>query len=258
MYRIIFIVSLLISICGSLSAQYNHYDYFKEDVIYLKDGTIIQGKILEQKPGEYVKLELVGGSIFIIEQEKIQQITYEKGRFDRIKRNYNHGERGIFYREKGWYNHISLSTGFGQNQWGGLRLNPAIRYRKGYRSSRLLGLAAGSGIDFYPEGILLPVFVEASGDILRNHISPFYLVQAGYSLGLGPSMRNIQGVQGGFTWQAGAGLKFRGFNKTEWLLGLAYKVQDINFTLRPNEPNGRPAEARITRAGLVIHFSFAF
>ena len=48
-----------------------------EDVVYLKDGTIIRGTIIEQIPGESLKIQTQGGSMFLYALEEIAKIVKE-------------------------------------------------------------------------------------------------------------------------------------------------------------------------------------
>ena len=48
-----------------------------EDVVYLKDGTIVRGTIIEQIPGESLKIQTQGGSVFLYALEEIAKIVKE-------------------------------------------------------------------------------------------------------------------------------------------------------------------------------------
>ena len=48
-----------------------------EDVVYLKDGTIVRGIIIEQIPGESLKIQTQGGSVFLYTLEEIAKIVKE-------------------------------------------------------------------------------------------------------------------------------------------------------------------------------------
>lgn len=48
-----------------------------EDVVYLKDGSIIRGQIIEQIPNVSVKIQTKDGSLFVYKMEKILKITKE-------------------------------------------------------------------------------------------------------------------------------------------------------------------------------------
>jgi hypothetical protein len=50
------------------------------DVIYLKDCSVIHGKIIETTPGVFYKIETRDGSIFVFKMEEIEKVVFsEKG-----------------------------------------------------------------------------------------------------------------------------------------------------------------------------------
>ncbi len=53
-----------------------------EDVVYLKNGSIIRGMILEQIPGESLKIETRDGSVFVFPMDEISRIVKEKAKID--------------------------------------------------------------------------------------------------------------------------------------------------------------------------------
>jgi len=68
---IAFVVSLQIfSIC-SYAQQY-------EDIVYLKNGSIIHGTIIEQIPGESIKIKSKDGNLFVFKMDEIEKMTKEE------------------------------------------------------------------------------------------------------------------------------------------------------------------------------------
>src|ERR1035437_1363041 len=49
-----------------------------EDVVYLKNGSMIRGVIIEQVPNKSVKIETYDISVFVYEMDEIQKLTKEK------------------------------------------------------------------------------------------------------------------------------------------------------------------------------------
>jgi hypothetical protein len=81
-----------------------------EDVVYLKSGSVIRGKILEQK-NETVKVELLGGSLFVFQQAEIDSIKREstlKNQLKEIRKNY-------FRRDRGFRNQTEFGIIYGAN-----------------------------------------------------------------------------------------------------------------------------------------------
>lgn len=48
------------------------------DVVYLKNGSIIKGMIIETIPNESIKIETADGSIFVYSMDEVQKMTKEK------------------------------------------------------------------------------------------------------------------------------------------------------------------------------------
>lgn len=59
----------LLCVSEEVHAQQN------DDIVYLKNGSIIKGVIVEQIPGESVKLETRDGNLFVFSMEEIDRIT---------------------------------------------------------------------------------------------------------------------------------------------------------------------------------------
>jgi len=54
------------------------YSQAKQDVVYLKNGSVIRGEIIEQVPNVSIKIKTRDGSIFVYTMEEISKITKEK------------------------------------------------------------------------------------------------------------------------------------------------------------------------------------
>ncbi len=67
----------LINYTGCTANQQEKKYDFPVDVVYLKNGSMIKGTIIEQDPANYVKLQTADGSIFVFKVAEIQKITRE-------------------------------------------------------------------------------------------------------------------------------------------------------------------------------------
>ncbi|MDR0874268.1 MAG: hypothetical protein LBN27_12530 [Prevotellaceae bacterium] len=67
-------LTVLVSLIASVTFAKGDY----QDVVYLKNGTIIHGTIIEQVPNQSLKIETQGGNIFVYQTEDIEKITKEK------------------------------------------------------------------------------------------------------------------------------------------------------------------------------------
>lgn len=202
---------------------------YKEDVIELKNGNIIRGEIFEQVPGEYVKVELVGGSILILKPQEITKITSESSRFKHITRKLNFAQKSIQYREKGVYAMASFHFYSFIDQWQTLQLRPSLHFKIGHRFNRFVSLGAGTGLDFYQGGMVIPFYLDVSGDLKRKRVTPHYFVQGGYGAGVAPFWPNDQ-FSGGAMGHFGGGFKWHTRSKHEWLLTVGYQLQQTRET----------------------------
>ena len=256
--RYLFFLILICKMSLHLNAQIS-----TEDVIHLKDGTIYYGQIIEQKVGEYVKLELIGGSLMIIEQEKIDRITRKPSRYRSINRVMNFPVKSLYFHEKGVYKALATSFSFGEGRWGGVRLDMSLNYRLGYRFSRYLGVGGGIGLSDYRSGLIVPLFLDVHGDLLRKHISPYYHFQFGYGWGA-TSHWPVDEIRGGWMNYGALGVKIRTIKRLEWVFSLGYKSQQNleidrvggNVWPQPLEPT--LIEREVVYRGLLWQVSFFF
>ena len=58
------------------NAMFAQSDY--QDVVYLKNGSIIRGMIIEQVPNQSLKIQTADGSVFVYEMDEVEKITKEE------------------------------------------------------------------------------------------------------------------------------------------------------------------------------------
>lgn len=71
--KIFLLIGILLSLSLVIYAQ-----EVSEDVVYLKNGSVIRGIIIEQVPGKSLKLKTRDGNIFVYSFEDIEKITKEE------------------------------------------------------------------------------------------------------------------------------------------------------------------------------------
>ncbi len=72
MKSVIFFFSLFLVLSMASLAQQNY-----DDVVYLKNGSVIRGVIIEQVPNVSLKLQTKDGNIFVYKMEEVERITKE-------------------------------------------------------------------------------------------------------------------------------------------------------------------------------------
>jgi hypothetical protein len=153
------------------------------EAVHLKNGNVIYGTIIEQIPGQRVRIQTSDGSIFTYTAEEINRITREKAPQQQheivyLDRSYPllaaHAELGI--------------TGFGKDMR--LELLPSV----GAYVNRHIYLGAGIGLNFStwkyaPDSKsfwLLPIYAHGRGilPLGTKYFTPFADLKLGYSAGL--------------------------------------------------------------------------
>ncbi|GEM_PF-762904 len=96
---VVFMLILLLDVSGSVAQEY-------EDVVYLKNGGMRRGLILEQIPGESIKLKTSYGEIFVIKMSDISKIVKEEKKLTK-RIIYGSNERSKSKLES-WYAYWAL------------------------------------------------------------------------------------------------------------------------------------------------------
>ena len=69
-----FLLVLSIALCAGMTAAAQHY----QEVVYLKNGSVIKGTVLEQEAGGNIKIKTADGSIFVYRMDEVQKVVKEE------------------------------------------------------------------------------------------------------------------------------------------------------------------------------------
>jgi hypothetical protein len=227
------LMSLLLCTAGFAQKRY------AEDVLYLKNGSIIRGNITEQVVGSHVKIEIMGGSVFVYREAEIDQITREAALYRSITLKLRKELIPIHYRSPGMYHLASFDLGFAEGEWGPIA-TPSLRYRTGYYFNRHLSVGVGTGFDFYERGtLMIPLVADIRGDLSHKRVTPHYFLNAGYGFA-GAKGWGMDRLTGGITGQIGGGIKLHTRRKYEWLFTSGFRFQqtyqEFNIWTGQTEP----------------------
>lgn len=160
-------ISLFFSVllfCSSLMAQRN------VETIYLTNGSVIKGEIVEQIPNQSIKIRLKDGSIFVYQMSDVQRIAKEEVRDDWK----NSGHKGLdFNVDLGYY---------AATKGGGGTFAPEVGFGKRFNKNFYWGV--GSGL-FIPTGdgdLQIPVTSDFKMyfPLASTSIVPMGVVRLGY------------------------------------------------------------------------------
>lgn len=111
-----------------------------QDVVYLKNGSILRGVIIELIPEETVTIEIIGNNVFVFRMEEVEKIVKELPPKNKVEVDPSFRKRGYFGSSFG----VSMPIGeFSEGSNGlantGVQVN-LINF--GYRFTNNLGIAA--------------------------------------------------------------------------------------------------------------------
>ena len=242
-----------------------------DDVVYLKNGNVYRGIIIEQVPGESIKVKTIGGNVFSVMIADLQKITKEDkivapsaprmdyGNNDYAQRySYHKGDstKQKFPRKKRGY--------FFQSQLLIEAIQGGVRIVNGYRFNRFAQLGVGIGADFVIaspselfrnidgdgfRGNYLPLYLYFAGDILKTKVTPFYAFEAGYAwrfdgggFPFGGGGFNSSNIRGGIMGGAGLGVRFNTRRRVNFslLMNVNFKNARYNESFVTFDMNGNP------------------
>jgi len=164
--------SLVIFILSSLLAL-NVFAQKLEDVVYLNNGSIIRGRILEMIPNEYVKIEIAGGSVLVYKADEILKMSKEE--VYKSSKPYDPKTKGFFTQSTVGF---SVGDGYYYNP-----MSVSLNVNSGYKWKNRIHAGLSSGFDFlYIPSI--PLMATVKWDIFDSRVSPYIGVFGGFLLPL--------------------------------------------------------------------------
>lgn len=141
-----------------------------EDVVYLKNGSIIRGQIIENIPDQYVKIQVAGGSIWVFQKDDILRISHEiPVKYQKIYEE----------KSKGFYNSSMLGLIVGGYSYYYNPVSLSLQITNGYKWQNKLYAGFTTGFEFLKIPAM-PLRLEGRWDIFDSRISPYLKFSSGY------------------------------------------------------------------------------
>lgn len=208
------IVLLLFMVTTTLSFAQSNY----QDVVYLKNGSVIRGVIIEQVPNKSIKIETVDRNVFVYQMDEIEKLTKEPYQGKSGSALYSSGLKS------GYMGVVELGYQIGVGYYGMDRLK--LNIINGYQINPHFSLGLGTGLRYYfdAEAVLIPIFADFRASFIVNKILPYL------SLGVGYSFNATSGFEGvGFLLEPSVGVSFKVSDKSAMNVGLGYEMQKMDF-----------------------------
>ena len=233
----LFIILSYLSLTGTVHAQSknNSQDSHTlntgkkmEDVVYLKNGAIVRGIIIEQVPNKTLEIKSNDNNYFIFNMDEVRKIAKE-----------NIVTELSDYKKKGYVVITELGFGFGINTIdtykGSFKIEgqaPIIGLRviNGYQLNEYFSFGLGAGFEAFLDGdnkgALIPLSIDSRINFIKNKFTPTFNLNVGYAIGVQNSS--------GLTANPSVGIKLYLTKKIGLLFNLGYKVQQQNIK-RPDQ-----------------------
>ncbi len=213
-----------------LSALLVYSQNQKDDlmVVYLKDGSMIEGYISEWTYGEALTLVSQNGKAsYVFPADKIEKVQQRSLIAVMSETPYTFNESGTYFTWRG--QGIVGNDGSRANEIPGY----GFSFLTGYRLNRFAGLGIGVGYDKYIDDsseAVIPVFAEISGYAIPKNTSLSYSLAVGYSFAkTDDDNTRLVNAEGGLLVYPAIGLRF-GKNRLKYTIDLGYKFQNASFT----------------------------
>lgn len=243
MKKLFFSTILLLIVIAQLSAQKS------KDVLYLKNGSIIYGKLMEVTSSQY-KIRTSDGNIFIFSSPEVEKFANEVPHFEGRRKN-----------------------GFGFNLEAGLLVGPQSSEYKAPFSFNILGnitsntkniFSLGTGVEYLGQPFS-PLFIEYKYLFHDRKTSPFIFLRGGKMMHLREDAENENMTyptyytekkysgQGMFT--AGMGVSWA-YEGSESYLSFGYRYAHTSYTLK--NYNGQTEKYKNAYNRLEVKLGFKF
>jgi hypothetical protein len=260
------------------SAQSNY-----EDVVYLKNGSIIRGMIIEQVPNESIKIQTKDRNVFVFKMDEVLKLTKEEVQpavqpsvsttaitneppkpkvrktsgYTNITemtfaRSFNNTEStddyGYSYPYESHFDHINNGPCFGIQTVNGYLFNPYF------------SLGLGIGMQAYNELFLVPLFLDLRANFIEGKVTPFVAAEIGNSF----TRHQFFGVttnyqdEGGFMGSVAGGVKFFPAPRMALNFSIGFSYQELNVENSYSLYNYNPDYSDRTLNQFTIRGGFTF
>lgn len=257
--NLLIIIFFTVALAPNLKAQNT-----TQDVVYLKNGSVLHGSIIEIKVNESVTLVSNCGDKWVLKQSEIERIEKEVKKKARpvVEKS---SERLISdYLINRFY--AGLQIGF---LFGGDMETPfpalSLMFMNGYQFDFGLSAGVGIGIDLMDD-ISMPVVGELKYTFLQSKVSHFLFFQGGYDFALQDPdpydydyynyYESSLDSKGGYILNPGIGYRINLNEKKAFLFKIGYKYKQIKHTYK--ETNGQTIDRTLTYNRVTFGFTYQF
>lgn len=190
--------------------------YYYQDHVKLRNGSLLIGKIIEDRPDESLIIRIRDG-------KEIKVNYYD---ILRIKRKRRKDPKNYKPLKNGYYSVLHGGFLSGRDIEGFVTASATIHTINGYRFHRLLSTGIGVGLDRYiaDEINFYPVYLDLRGFMTKKRNSPYYVANVGYGIIQAQNPIDIEG-QGGLFTHGAIGVRFASTKKAAFIMEFGWTRQ---------------------------------
>ena len=251
MKKCVLLFSMILS-CSLIFAQGKF-----EEVVYLKNGSIIHGMIVEFVPNTSIKIKS-GDNLFAYKFDEIEKITRE---VSTVAKN------GYGYKPKGYVGIVEAGlTDFPGSSNTSLAM-ATVTVINGYQFSPYIFLGGGVGADISSVNVYnVPVFADFRAYFTKTRVAPFFEAAFGYNLQINAtpasnyyyySQPSSINVYHGMMANPSFGVRVAINKKFATSLTLGYKLLGVNQTVTDYYYGGTSSQFVLSH-GITVKAGFHF
>ncbi len=181
------ILKTLALILCLLAAHFGYSQANMEDVVYLKNGNILRGTIIEHVPNKSIKLQMMDRSVNNFTYDEIEKMEQEPRPVTKVATL----PAGPGFKSSGYLfiAELGFSAGIGttrihNNNYVNKDNAIGIRMVHGAYIDEHWTFGLGIGFEKYKESDFIPITLDTRATLVNGKISPFFGLNAGYGIGL--------------------------------------------------------------------------
>jgi len=221
----------------------------KRDALYLKNGSVIYGDLVEVSNSTY-KIMTSDGSLFVYREDEIDRYQKEDNRVSGLKES-NVG--------------VGMEAGFLVGSQSSSYVAPfSFTAQVAYRPGAVHSIAAGSGVEFLGVSYM-PLFLEYKYHLTNNPVSPFLFFRGGLLAYLGGagndnsydyySYYEERDYKGGPSFAAGTGITW---HKESFDMNLSFAFRYARTSYTYEDYYSTPTTYETNWRRLEVKFGFGF
>ena len=231
----------LITLCTLLFAG-NTYAQSKEDAIYLYNGSILKGKVIENIVGVKATIEIVGRNVIVVPDTLIKMILVN--------------QVIPFKATENIASPVEMAASV--NFYGGSQNSGGFTFITSYRFPFRLSVGGGMGIEWF-EHQQIPFMADLKYYFLKGSWSPYVYAQGGYAVPLSQKGDDEwTEFHGGALAGTGAGIRFNFSRRNALIFNMGYRYQKTETVTNPYPWSSSTQNTEIIRYDEYNRLTFSF